>query len=346
MTPDKSDDLLASPVTTPSSTSDAPQYSSRRELRAAAELERRHPAKTPAARQASPRVVSAAASSAAAGKTTAPISPASARTAKPTRAERAAIRKLTAPERPKNRSVDTASITVGKSKKKQNPLVVMFTLLIVPGFIASATIPAFAFAPAGAEHQAEIAQAAETAEAEALPTQDVTVESTVEGPAVSRDVITATTEEELAAQQITAAALASYNSTSRAAGDDYPWPSAGNTLSPLNYYYRQCVDFVAWRLNRDAGSTSAPWKYVWSNLTPNGGNASEWKAAWEAHGWKTSNKPVVGAVAWFTGNHVAYVKAVNGSNVVIEEYNGMVKLGYAMRTIPTSSVPKFLYPPG
>ena len=116
-------------------------------------------------------------------------------------------------------------------------------------------------------------------------------------------------------------------------------------MSPLNYYYRQCVDFVAWRLNRDAGSTSGPFRYVWSNLTPNGGNASEWRSAWQNKGWMTSSEPVVGAVAWFTGNHVAYVKEVVGSNVIIEEYNFVVKRGYGMRTIPSSSVPTFLYPP-
>nr|WP_241732350.1 CHAP domain-containing protein [Galbitalea soli] len=146
-------------------------------------------------------------------------------------------------------------------------------------------------------------------------------------------------------QRITATALANYSVQPHAAGDDYPWPNAGNTLSPLNYYYRQCVDFVAWRLNRDAGVTHAPWKWTWSNLTPGGGDASQWKAAWERHGWKTSATPIVGSVAWFVGNHVAYVKSVNGNTVTIEEYNGMSSRAYAMRTIPIDSVGRFLYPP-
>jgi surface antigen len=105
------------------------------------------------------------------------------------------------------------------------------------------------------------------------------------------------------------------------------------------------VDFVAWRLNRDAGVTSAPWKWTWTTLTPNGGDASQWKAAWENHGWKTSATPVVGAVAWFVGNHVAYVNSIQGSNVVIEEYNGASSRAYAMRTIPIDTVGRFLYPP-
>ncbi|WP_213813619.1 CHAP domain-containing protein [Glaciihabitans sp. dw_435] len=266
-----------------------------------------------------------------------------ARVAKPTRASRIAARRLAALERPT--SSRSRKVTAG-GKKKQNPIAVIAILLVVPGFIAAASIPAYAFAPAGAEHQAELEKESASVDAAAAPAQaSLKVPSQVAPLSVKRDKITATTESELAAQKITAAAFASYNSSVRAAGDDYPWPTAGNTLSPLNYYYRQCVDFVAYRLNRDAGSTSAPFKFVWSNLTPGGGNASEWKRAWESHGWKTSNTPVLGAVAWFNGNHVAYVKAIKGNNVVIEEYNGMVKLGYAMRTIPTSSVARYLYPP-
>jgi surface antigen len=239
----------------------------------------------------------------------------------------------------------------------QHPVVVIFTLLIVPGFIASASLPAYAFVPAGAQQQAELQQHVAELASSAQPSQDVSVNGKVVAADVGRDQITATSESELKAQQITAASLASYRGATggggatsgaaieRAAGDDYPWPTAGNTLSPLNYYYRQCVDFVAWRLNRDAGVTSAPWKYVWSNLTPNGGNASQWKSAWQSHGWAISSVPVIGSVAWFPGNHVAYVKSIVGSNVVIEEYNGMAKLAYAIRTIPSSSVGDFLYPP-
>src|SRR4051812_28085855 len=34
------------------------------------------------------------------------------------------------------------------------------------------------------------------------------------------------------------------------AADDYPWPNANpNSLSPLRFNYRNCTDFVAWRLN-------------------------------------------------------------------------------------------------
>jgi len=54
----------------------------------------------------------------------------------------------------------------------------------------------------------------------------------------------------------------------------------------------------------------------------------------------------VGSVAWFYGNHVAYVKSVNADGTVtIEEYNYSSNGTYGQRTIPASSVPAFLYPP-
>lgn len=144
--------------------------------------------------------------------------------------------------------------------------------------------------------------------------------------------------------------LASYMSSgAREMGDDYPWPDQlsrpqGGGLSPLNYYYRECVDFVAWRLNRDAGSTGAPFRYVWSNLAQ--GSAYSWKRAWESKGWPTGTTPEVGAVAWTPGgNHVAYVSGVlaDGS-VVIEEYNYARDHGYGQRIIPASSA-YYLYAP-
>ncbi|WP_148060353.1 MULTISPECIES: CHAP domain-containing protein [unclassified Rathayibacter] len=139
--------------------------------------------------------------------------------------------------------------------------------------------------------------------------------------------------------------------TPREEGDDYPWRDAltddqGGGLSPLRYYYRECVDFVAWRLNRDQGSTGAPFKWTWGNLTPGGGSAYAWAGQWASHGWETSTTPVPGAVAWFNGNHVAYVQSVNGDGTVsLEEYNWGNDHAYHARTIPASSVPLFLYPP-
>jgi len=105
---------------------------------------------------------------------------------------------------------------------------------------------------------------------------------------------------------------------------------------------------VAWRLNRDAGSTSAPFKWDWSNLTPGGGNASQWANNWAAKGWPTGTTPEAGAVAWFNYNHVAYVNSVlpDGS-VLLEEYNWNSDRSYHQRVVAASEVPLYLYaPPG
>jgi surface antigen len=171
---------------------------------------------------------------------------------------------------------------------------------------------------------------------------------------VTRDGYTATSASDLKALYSSAVKqqnLSSYlQSGAKAQGDDYPWfaelsRNQGGGLSPLNYYYRECVDFVAWRLNRDAGSTSAPFKWVWSNLTPNGGNASQWKSAWLAHGWATGTTPQVGAVAWFNYNHVAYVSGIlNDGSVLVEEYNWEGQHLYGTRVIQPGDA-YYLYAP-
>jgi len=137
------------------------------------------------------------------------------------------------------------------------------------------------------------------------------------------------------------------------AGNDYPWQSSPvGVLSPLGYDYRECVDFVAYRLNRDAGVTTGRWKYTWANLTPLGGDALDWKLNWEAHGWQISHTPIAGSVAWWGAGsagslgHVAYVQAVNANGTVaLEEYNWDDNHTYSTRTIAASAVSDFLYPP-
>lgn len=144
---------------------------------------------------------------------------------------------------------------------------------------------------------------------------------------------------------------------SSAAGDDYPWSTEtilddGGVFSPLRYGYRECVDFVAWRINRDAGvGPNGPWKYTWGELTPGGGHAVQWKGHWESRGWAVSKTPQPGAVAWWgysvsAWGHVAYVQAVNpDGSVVLEEYNYGFNHAYNTRTVPASSVEAFLSPP-
>jgi len=237
--------------------------------------------------------------------------------------------------------------TMAKTPRK-NPFSVLATMTVVGGLFAVAALPAYAMIPTQAE-QAELSMASDTR------SQSIVVGADVIAAAATRDGYQATTPAQLASRsrdKLRAANYATYlASGAREMGDDYPWPSElrsfqGGGLSPLNYYYRECVDFVAWRINRDQGSYAEPFKWVWSNMTPLGGSASQWKASWDAKGWPSSKTPIVGSVAWFgSANHVAYVKTVvDADHVLIEEYNRNPG-AYGQRVIPTSEVTLFLYPP-
>jgi len=255
----------------------------------------------------------------------------------------------------------TARPTAPRSARaagSRRPVAKIVTLLAIPAMFLTAALPAYAFAPQGASSNITASPAGAA--------QGLTVAAAAAAVSISTDGFTATSQAELddieaglqadiAQQKAAEAARASAADYSvvgiRAEGDDYPWASAateaqGGGLSPLGYYYRECVDFVAWRLNRDAGTTGSPWKWTWSSMTPGGGNASAWASGWASKGWPTSKSPVVGAVAWFTYNHVAYVQSVPGDGtVVLEEYNWMGSHTYHTRTVPISEVPLYLYPP-
>jgi len=223
------------------------------------------------------------------------------------------------------------------------------TIFAVAGFFASVCLPAYALLPT-AEADVVTADGASSKVSES----SLFVAADAGGLEVERDSFEATTAAELADARSNALKIANFEayekSGARELGDDYPWFSElsnnqGGGMSPLNYYYRECVDFVAWKLNVDAGSTKAPFTYNWFNLTPSGGNAYQWKYAWEQHGWATGTTPKAGAVAWF-GYHVGYVKTVNtNGTVLIEEYNHQSDHLYGQRTIPASEVTLYLYAP-
>lgn len=218
-------------------------------------------------------------------------------------------------------------------------------MVLVGGLFAVLALPAYA------DNNASSLTSATTVRTQKLAVSDA---AATDSTKVSRDGYTATSAADLKtlyASAIRQQNLAAYmQSGAKSQGDDYPWfaelsRNQGGGLSPLNYYYRECVDFVAWRLNRDAGSTAAPFKWVWSNLTPSGGNASQWKAAWLNHGWATGTTPRVGAVAWFPYNHVAYVSGIlNDGSVALEEYNWQGQHLYTTRIIQPGDA-YFLYAP-
>jgi surface antigen len=232
-------------------------------------------------------------------------------------------------------------------KKLRERITAAGVMVLVGGLFAALALPAYADSGSGG-----VALVA----ARSHGGQALGVDASLDKSGTGRDDYTATSAEDLAALYASAVRQKNLSaflaSGSAAQGNDYPWPSElsrnqGGGLSPLNYYYRECVDFVAWRLSRDAGSSAGgPYKWNWSTLTPNGGNASQWLSAWQDHGWPTGSTPVVGSVAWFPGgNHVAYVSGILSSGmIVIDEYNWGGAHEYDQRVIDPSTV-TFLYAP-
>jgi surface antigen len=231
------------------------------------------------------------------------------------------------------------------AQPKRNPFAVLATMAVVGGMFAVVGLPAYA----QQESESAVADAAPVGTAQSVEVDDEAIVALA-----ARDGFLATTPEQLEQANVDALRAAANEaylaSGARELGDDYPWPyeltdDQGGGLSPLNYYFRECVDFVAWRINRDQGYYAAPFKWVWSNLTPYGGNGGQWQYNWEAMGRTVSTTPIAGAVAYTGGNHVAYVKSVNADGTVtLEEYNYVPGM-YSQRTIPASSVVSFLYPP-
>lgn len=126
--------------------------------------------------------------------------------------------------------------------------------------------------------------------------------------------------------------------------DDYPWPSAPeNDFSPLGYSYRDCVDFVAWRINRDDGVTHSPWKYVWGNMRITNGNAIGWRPDWITHGWGVDLPAAAGRIGWYGSKvgqygHVNYVQSVATDGTIhVEEYNWGSTQKYGQRDIAPGS---------
>ncbi len=109
-----------------------------------------------------------------------------------------------------------------------------------------------------------------------------------------------------------------------ATGDDYPAKYKNAPIDSItdewNFYNRECTSFVAWCLNSRNG---VYFTNQYGGVT-RWGNAKQWGGVATSLGIAVNGNPAVGSVAWSsegTWGHVAWVKAVNGNNVTIEEYN-------------------------
>lgn len=120
-------------------------------------------------------------------------------------------------------------------------------------------------------------------------------------------------------------------------GDDYPAnlknAAADSVIDPWRLWNRECVSFVAHRLSSVNGFT-IPGAY---------GNANLWGQRARNEGYVVDNNPAVGSVAWWRSCHVAWVSAVSGDSVTIEEYNYDYSHRYHKRTIPISKVDGFIH---
>ncbi|HSX32488.1 MAG TPA: CHAP domain-containing protein, partial [Candidatus Saccharimonadales bacterium] len=103
--------------------------------------------------------------------------------------------------------------------------------------------------------------------------------------------------------------------------------TAGNVISPLGYYYRNCTDYIAWRLSA-AGVPTAQY----TNL----GNAKDWPAAATLKGLVVDETPTASAVAVRTAGpygHAAFVEAVNADGTItVSQYNYAGQGEYSLQT--------------
>ena len=130
-----------------------------------------------------------------------------------------------------------------------------------------------------------------------------------------------------------------------AQSNDYPFASwIADTPDPYLFDALECTSFVAWRMNRDAGTTDQthPW---FTNHMQGGlwGSAYQWWQNAQTLGYTVDYTPTVGAIAqWYlnecsglcgTKGHVAYVESVNADNSVnLSEYNFCTPYGFDIRT--------------
>jgi surface antigen len=122
-------------------------------------------------------------------------------------------------------------------------------------------------------------------------------------------------------------------------GDDYPaqWKNRpmDSVLDQWREYNRECTSFTAWALYSRNGFNM-----------PFYDNANKWGPDAAKRGYAVNSTPAVGSVAWSnagTYGHVAYVVAVGGGNVTIEEYNRNYTGTYDKRTVAASAFTGYIH---
>lgn len=114
---------------------------------------------------------------------------------------------------------------------------------------------------------------------------------------------------------------------------DYDWGTihdnngSASELSIYGYYYRNCVDYVAWKVST-LGVSPNQYKGL--------GNAKDWPTNAPGKGLTVDTTPAVGSAVVNTSGtygHVAYVASVNADNTItVSEYNHGADGYYGTRT--------------
>lgn len=113
---------------------------------------------------------------------------------------------------------------------------------------------------------------------------------------------------------------------------NYDWSFEGKTKNSETgyYYYRNCTDYVAWKLRSVGVSLETV-----SGL----GNAGSWDDNASSKGLSVTTTPKVGTVGVDERyGHVVFVEAVNGPNITISEYNWGSTGSYGSRTKTASQL--------
>lgn len=121
-------------------------------------------------------------------------------------------------------------------------------------------------------------------------------------------------------------------------GDDYPahWKNPVEQIDSWGYISATCTSFVANRLH-NVNKFEMPRAI---------GNAGDWGASARRLGYRVDKTPAIGSVAYVEDasyGHVAWVAAINGNYVTVEEYNWNWDYSYHTRTKPISAFTGFIH---
>jgi surface antigen len=122
-------------------------------------------------------------------------------------------------------------------------------------------------------------------------------------------------------------------------GDDYPakWKNAAqdSLLDDWREYNRECTSFAAWALSSRNGYDM---KFF--------DDAKNWGPQARVIGVPVDDNPAVGSIAWSSAGkygHVAYVSAVDGDKVYVEQYNKGLDGKYSAGWVPASQFTGFIH---